>query len=359
MRILFCHPVKGNYVSDGLFLGLRTILGNNCVDIPRCDIMYADLDEEKLKDTGNNGFYLYGRLTDTEPLKKARLVWQRELSKYDFFIIGNIWAQWEIFVEIALHVPSEKIIVIDGEDTWSYFPFDNVRHHAKSIEYHHLPALSTVQYFKRERDAAEKNPLKIPALFKRIGRRTLYNPRNIQNISMSLPEDVIEYVDWSEKTKDFVGYIVDSEVGEHLNGVVVSVLGDRNHVFLNEEDYSNDLRQSKFGITTKRGGWDCLRHYEYAAKGTILCFKSLDSKPHRCAPHDLDRNNCLIYQNYDDLMHQIEALSEIDFRNIQKNAYAWVWSKTTTNIAAQFLQKISGRLVSDFFTKTTPLSILR
>jgi len=37
----------------------------------------------------------------------------------------------------------------------------------------------------------------------------------------------------------------------------------------------------------KRGGWDCLRHYEIAAAGAVPCVRQLEGKPSSCAPHGL------------------------------------------------------------------------
>ena len=38
-------------------------------------------------------------------------------------------------------------------------------------------------------------------------------------------------------------------------------------------------RQSMFALTSKKGGWDCLRHYEILAAGCIPIFEDLDSCP--------------------------------------------------------------------------------
>jgi hypothetical protein len=46
-----------------------------------------------------------------------------------------------------------------------------------------------------------------------------------------------------------------------------------------ESDYYNMYRQSMFALTTKKGGWDCLRHYEILAAGCIPIFENLDACP--------------------------------------------------------------------------------
>ena len=46
-----------------------------------------------------------------------------------------------------------------------------------------------------------------------------------------------------------------------------------------EAKYYDMYRQSMFAITKKKGGWDCLRHYEILATGSIPLFEDLDKCP--------------------------------------------------------------------------------
>ncbi len=51
---------------------------------------------------------------------------------------------------------------------------------------------------------------------------------------------------------------------------------------LNEEIFAVlNMASSKFGLTTKRWGWDCLRHYEYGAYGVLPYFVDLPVAPSR------------------------------------------------------------------------------
>jgi hypothetical protein len=51
------------------------------------------------------------------------------------------------------------------------------------------------------------------------------------------------------------------------------------YVFNTEEDYYIDYKKSKYALTTKKGGWDCLRHYEILANGCIPIFPNLSNCP--------------------------------------------------------------------------------
>ena len=46
-----------------------------------------------------------------------------------------------------------------------------------------------------------------------------------------------------------------------------------------ESEYYNMYQQSMFALTSKKGGWDCLRHYEILAAGCIPIFENLDACP--------------------------------------------------------------------------------
>jgi GR25 family glycosyltransferase involved in LPS biosynthesis len=46
-----------------------------------------------------------------------------------------------------------------------------------------------------------------------------------------------------------------------------------------ESEYHQMYRDSRFAVTKKKGGWDCLRHYEILANGCIPIFDGLDKCP--------------------------------------------------------------------------------
>lgn len=51
------------------------------------------------------------------------------------------------------------------------------------------------------------------------------------------------------------------------------------YIYNDEESYYQGYKESMFAITKKKGGWDCLRHYEIIACGTIPYFEELDQCP--------------------------------------------------------------------------------
>ncbi len=53
----------------------------------------------------------------------------------------------------------------------------------------------------------------------------------------------------------------------------------KTYIYNSEEDYYNEYKKSYFAITTKKGGWDCLRHYEILANGCIPYFFDIENCP--------------------------------------------------------------------------------
>ena len=51
------------------------------------------------------------------------------------------------------------------------------------------------------------------------------------------------------------------------------------YIYNTEEAYYNEYRCSYFATTTKKGGWDCMRHYEIIANGCVPYFPDLEKCP--------------------------------------------------------------------------------
>lgn len=51
------------------------------------------------------------------------------------------------------------------------------------------------------------------------------------------------------------------------------------YTFKTEEAYYNEYKSSMFATTTKKSGWDCMRHYEIIANGCIPYFPKLEECP--------------------------------------------------------------------------------
>lgn len=330
MKVLFLHHNQPDYLAETLFHGLRTLLGENCVDVPRYDSIYTPLTHKLRSKLRGYGFTLYGLLEDIPELAESRYFWKKDLEYYDFIVVANIEYQWQLFWNLSSLVNPEKLAILDGADAARLFPYTSFRELLKrplSL----LAPISQVKYFKREL-IGEGYSYGLDQFLPRQLHQWIPKPQNTIPISFSIPQEKICKEDRRARSKDFPIHIVDSEVSLYIPGT------SGQYAFLCEAEYYDDLRQSRFGVTTKRGGWDCLRHYEFAANGCVLCFRDLDLKPETCAPHGLNEYNCIIYHSFEELKDKISTLTDDDYYQLQSMTYQWASDNTTVERAKYFLQ---------------------
>tara|TARA_Y100000593_G_scaffold93801_1_gene190085 strand:- start:3187 stop:3969 length:783 start_codon:yes stop_codon:yes gene_type:complete len=173
------------------------------------------------------GFSLYGYMED---IKVDRLdIEQKIKSKfYDFIIYSSPWMKLQFFNTVSLHYENNKIIFIDGHDS------PKIR---KDL-------LGRGIYFKREKEAA------IPL---------------VKHIGYSFPaEKIISEVSIEDKKRVFS---------------ICDPRDSSTYIYNEEKDYFNGYKESWFGYTQKKGGWDCLRHYEILSNGCLPFFKGVDNIP--------------------------------------------------------------------------------
>ena len=337
MKILFISYNCADYLADSVFHGLRSLLGESVVDYPKCEILYRNYISKYKQQAkiGQSvlyglGFTLYGLLDD---IYIDRLDIHNKIANgfYNLIIFSNIFKTFGLFVELLPYLNFKNTLILDGADTPQPYPYAG-----KWWRYPHwwfLPkAHNRFLYCKRE-----WTPETIRNLWFQIPPKFLSQylpvPKNLRSISFAIPEEKIVKI-LPEKTKLFPKHIVDLEVASQVPGSYTS------YAFSNEFDYYSDLQSSKFGITTKRAGWDCLRHYEIAANGCIPCFRDLNKKPKTCAPHGLNENNCIVYHSYDDLINKINFLSDETYKKIQLAALDWARKNTTIERAKQLLGQV-------------------
>jgi len=331
VKVLFLHHNQPDYLAESLFHGLRSYLGKKCVDVPRYDSMYAPLTEGISAKLRGYGFSLYGLLDDAPELNEERFFWQNDLATYDLVIVANVAYQWELLWRLAPIIDSDRLVVLDGSDSPAFFPFVSRGWRLKNIPWSYLTPLSRFKYFKRELvDSEAAYGRFIPEAMRHL----FPFPISAVPISFSIPAIKVSKI-LPRKVKDFPTHIVDPDVAKYLANT------SETYAFSSEEEYYKDLQESRFGITTKRAGWDCYRHYELAANGCILCFKDLDEKPNTCAPHGLDESNCIIYHNFDELKERIYSMSESEYFQLQQRTYQWIEANTTIARAIQFLKDCS------------------
>jgi hypothetical protein len=230
MRILYISGAQGpDYLCDMLFHGLRSELGEDVVDAERLWYMYADEFGEGKHDRSQlygRGFTLYGLLPSDSNVDRTDLE-RKILSRYfDLIIYGSIHRCSHFLREVLLTYSPQQILFIDGED------------HAAIVS----QLLGHGIYFKRELASA------IPG---------------VRPIQFAIPQ---ERIGTAPRPKLKLQAFVDPR-------------DTRTYIHRNEASYYGDYAESLFGITMKKAGWDCLRHYEIMANGCIPWFLDLEKCP--------------------------------------------------------------------------------
>lgn len=328
--VLFVTADGPDYLSDSLLHGLRQVLGIGVLDWPRKDMLYADYPERFLASKTGRGFTLYRKLQSVDSLiDRGAVVARLRAGSFRYVIFGSIQRQYGLWLQLRPHIFDEKITVafLDGEDWPVIYPAvleKGLRPRWRWL----LPrADQRYPYYKRELTERSSRALT-------LGWRL--RPRasgGLRPISFSIPE---EWVAGSplRKTQDFPRHIVDTEVAVRIAHARLD------YPFSSEAEYFADLRASRFGVTMKRAGWDCLRHYELAASGTVMCFRDLDRKPNTCAPHGLNSENAISYSSYEGLQRVITRMSPDDEAERVARALAWARANTTRRRATEFLDSV-------------------
>lgn len=324
-RVLFVNSNVNDYLADGVFHGLRTLLGRNAVDFPKAEYLYDTFPAQAFAELWGRGFTVYGLLADLDVGPRHHLMERALDGEFDLVVFGAIWPTFGLWCQWGPQLARAGIpvAVLDGDDRPRPYPY-SWRWWRKRY-WRFLPrAHNRARYFKREITPATRWYASYLLLPPRFGRTLELRP-----ISFSIPAEKI-VAEPAIKAQTFASHVVDAEVAARIGA-------RSSHVFDREADYYADLRRSRFGVTTKRAGWDAMRHYEIAANGTVPCFRGLEAKPATCAPFGLGRHNCLSYRDATDLLAKIDALTDDQYATLQAGALAWARANTTVARARELL----------------------
>jgi hypothetical protein len=223
MKVLFLSGgIMPDYQCDMLFHGLRESLGPDAVDSHRLWFMYQpDLPSHKKRLLYGKGFTLYGILPDIE-VDRTDIQAKIRNRYFDIVVYGSVWRNLDHWDLVRQFYPSSKVAFIDGEDEQTVRP----------------DVLGHGLYFKRECTRGRNGCIPSTFAIPRCKVRP-YVPAKTRVLATVIPGRIETYV------------------------------------FDDEQAYFDDYAESMFALTRKKGGWDCLRHYEIFANGCIPYFEDL------------------------------------------------------------------------------------
>lgn len=336
-RVLFLAPPQTDYLSALLLAGFREIPDLHVIDRPRYRVAYDDFPEAARKKVYGRGFTAFfnvpaGSRAAGEDFGNPKP------EEIDLFIFSDIWRQPAAFIRYLPFLKPTNTVICDGADSPYLFPYSG-RFMTRFLRF--LPRFSKVKgflYFKREWTTNSPASAFSRILPSWISERIPCD-RPLRPISFAFPTSSILAGAGQRKSKDFPKHIVDRDLLPHLPESV------SNYAFATQAEYYHDLRSSRFGVTMKRSGWDCMRHYEIAANGSVPCFKNLHSKPSTCAPHGLKSGfNCIAYETPEHLFSSLARLDFDQYERIRRNALQWAASHSTVLLARYVLETFEAFL---------------
>jgi hypothetical protein len=116
------------------------------------------------------------------------------------------------------------------------------------------------------------------------------------------------------------------------------------YIYNTELDYYNEYKKSLFAITTKKGGWDCIRHYEILANACIPYFPNIEQCPKNTMtlfPKDLILKGNKLYEKYNNkLLNELQnnEYNECISLIIELQDYT-IKNLTTVSLAKYILEK--------------------
>ena len=314
MKILFVPTISPNYQGDllenSILHGLRTVMGKNCVDYPRKKIMYHDFSETKKDSLHGRGFSLL-----TKPILDLSEE-ERKLDKFDAILYGDGHMYGEGTNKELNKLANGNVWVIDGHDLHGNAPRKiDIKEGDEEIN---VIGVQFRKSFKRE-------------LVEKV--------EDVYPIGFGIPTHRIMTFNPEKKDQLFQKTAPDNAL---FNDVQDIGGGFKHHKFTDEEEYYNDLNRSWFGLTCKKGGWDCLRHYEIIAARSVLLFKDYNKKHPTCSPLCIP---CLWYSSKEELD---EITNRLVVNNKPTDEYMfyleeqikWLYNIGTTEARAKYIIKV-------------------
>jgi len=282
MKILYLTKNDGlDYQDDCLLIGLKELYGEDVTDYNKREHLYTNYSQ--------NVKTLYGKgMTVTKVLPDLNVdrtdLQDKIKNKYfDLIVYGSIYRYCDYFNFILEYYPKNRIVIVDGEDiTNIHSVFDY-----------------GILYFKRE---------------------LIYNHERLCPISFAMPTTKGKFD--KQKIKDYS---------------FITPLDLKTYIYENEKDYYLDYQESRFGITTKKCGWDALRHYEILGNGCIPYFLDIEKCPNTCLTA-LPKHLCV--QINDFISNNKITLDSLYDKFIDQFEEHYYNNNTTKALANLFIKKV-------------------
>lgn len=246
--------------------------------------MYSDISKHNKNELYGRGFTLSGTLNANlrNVVSRGEVLNKIKSGFYQYVIFGSIRRCNLYLKEVIKYFKRYQIIFVDGED--------------ETIIVQEL--VNKGIYFKRE---------------------LLGAPSDVFPITFGIPkEKIVESVPRKFKAR---AHIIPGDISTYI--------------FFKESEYYKDYQESKYAITSKKAGWDCLRHYEILANGCIPYFPYIEE----CPPNTLKGFPKEIIKKTNEIINSGEV-GDLDVRPYIESLLSWTRIYLTTEkIVTNILHK--------------------
>jgi len=286
VKILYLSNIKippiflpQDYLCDMVFHGFRALFGPDAVDIARNDSMYSDNPPERRATMYGRGFTIWNTLDPNLKIDRTDLKSKLKNKYFDLIVYGQATRCLSYLEEVYSHYPNNQVVLLDGEDQ---------------------PGI---------------NPLLLrlgSPVFKRELRK---NITGVFPISFCVPK---------EKLCNAC-----PQKSQH-----VARTPTKSHVFAHEQEYYAEYRKSYFGLTHKKGGWDCCRHYEIIMNRCVPFFAGIQDIP------------ALTMTHFPRLLVH-EAMTLFDCKDLEKTKYRELEQKIFDHLEKHCITEAMAKYVLD------------
>jgi len=225
---------QGDYLDVICLRSLKSVLGDNCIDYPKKKILYNDWSEVEKSSLHGMGFSLYD-----PPIQDITDRGYDDVDVVVYGFIDNYKGNYVSDKYPELDKLNKPIVYIDGHD-------DTV--------------VVKTPCFKHELHEAHPD---------------------VYPMNLALPSAKVRKINLSSKTQ-----LIQKTAPpfSRFRPQILGMPGRRLYIFDNEKDYYDDMANSWFGLSCRKGSWDALRNYEIIAAGALLLFRDFDKKPALASP---------------------------------------------------------------------------
>jgi hypothetical protein len=278
VKVLVFGRAECDYLQDDIYHGLKSLLGTDVESNVGLNYLYKDCLENPLHMYGR-GFSYYRNLDPAlRNIVPPDEILDKALSNYYDAIIYLSVRRCDTHLKVLSEKMPEKIALCDGEDNTAVMD-------------------TPLKFFKRE---LMSNPT-----------RTLFP------ISFAIPEEKIVQPPFKDKIK---------ELGSQIPGPA----HNRGYIFTSEEEYYRDYQVSKYGLTWKKWGWDCKRHYEILCNRCIPLFERIDE----CPPNIMVNFPKVLVSEVE---NNYKTVSEATYNEWLEELFAYTKEHLTTKTLASYI----------------------